>query len=85
MGFEFISKASSIIMGIVSLFKVGEGTSIEAFFRWVRLGWLMDFVYAHYNHIMAVLLVIFLSKWIKDWRWLLGIGIAFLLFVQFVL
>jgi phosphoglycerol transferase MdoB-like AlkP superfamily enzyme len=85
MGFEYVSKASSILMGAVSLIKVGEGNSIEAFFRWLRLGGLLDFVYAQYHYIMAILLVIFLSKWIKDWRWLLGIGVAFLLFVQFVL
>jgi hypothetical protein len=85
MVFEYVSKTSSILMGVVSLFKVGEGTSIEAFFRWLHLGGLMDFIFAQYHYIMAVLLVIFLTKWIKDWRWLLGIGLAFIVFVRFVL
>lgn len=81
--FEYISKGSSVAMGIVSLFKISMGTWVESFFRWLWLGSLVDFINEQYAYIMISLIVLFLSRWVKDWRYLLGIAIALLLFFTF--
>jgi hypothetical protein len=81
--FEYISKGSSVIMAIVSVFKLAENTWIEDFFRWMYLGGLLNFIYNYYPFIMISLIVVFLSRWVKDWRWLLSIGVAMLLFFTF--
>lgn len=70
-------------MGIVSVFHWTRGSWLEAFFRWVYLGGLLDFVYAHYTTIMTALALLFLARWIRDWRWLAGIGLAIWLFFTF--
>lgn len=81
--FEYISKTSAVLISIVSLFRISKGTWVESFFRWLYLGPILDLVYAHYIWIMICLIVIFLTRWIKDWRWLLGIGMALVVFFTF--
>lgn len=86
--FEYISKGSAILMSILTGIRlVGDelaGTWLDGFFRFLGLGVIIDFVVQFYAWMMVGLIVIFLSRWIKDWRWLFVIGIALAIFLMFL-
>jgi hypothetical protein len=81
LNFARISKLSSLLLGIVTFIRLTSGSKVEDFLRWIHLGGLLDFVLNHYNLIAPVLVVGFLLQWIKDWRWLAGIGLLVFLFI----
>lgn len=80
---KYLSKTSGFFIGFIGFLILVKGTWVETFFRWIFLGVILDFVYLHYVWIMITLTVIFFTRWIKDWRWLLFIGLLVYVFFSF--
>lgn len=83
--FEYISKTASVFLTILGFIMVIKGSVVEEFFRWIYLGFVLDFVYHFYVLITTFLVVAILARWIKDWRYLLVLGVFVFLFITFVL
>jgi hypothetical protein len=78
--FDYVSKIAGALMTIISLFRISNETALGDFFRFLGLGSLMDFIFSTYEVLMSILLVLVISRWVRDWRFLLG---AFLFFLAF--
>ena len=80
-----LSGLSGVLMTVLTFFKLVEGSNMELFLRWIKLGVILDVVYVSYGIIMSVLIVVFMFRWIKDWRILAVLGAIVFVFIQFVL
>jgi hypothetical protein len=82
---SYVTTSAQIALTMASFLTITEGTVVEDFFRWLHMGTFLDYFYMFHAVIVALLLVLVLFQWIKDWRWLLFLGALIFLFVQFIL
>ena len=81
---EYLSKLSWIGIFLVGLFTSAQGTWIEKFLRYLWLGGLIDFILAWNDYIITFFVVLFLMRWIRDWRWLIVIALVVFTFLKFL-
>ena len=74
-----------ILLSFVSLLMITKGTFIETFFRWIYLGFLLDFIFLHYAFLMAFLFIIILFKWVKSPYILAGALLVVYMFLTYIL
>ena len=81
--FSRLPTVASVVLTIITFFRLIRGTQVHLFFNWIGFGPFLDFIYLHYNLIAPVLISVFLLKWTKDWRILLFVAVLVFLFVTY--
>ena len=84
MVFQYLPQYSGVVSVLASIIKLSEGKWVEGFLRWAWFGWLVDFVFNWYEWILIVAGVIFMTRWVHDYRKLVLIACVIAYFVFFV-
>jgi hypothetical protein len=77
----YIAMVCTILFFCFSFIVLTNGSLIEQFMRWAWCGPIIDFVIASHKFLMPLFMVGIAMKWVRDWRILVGIGVAFLIFL----
>lgn len=84
-----VSSVAQVLSACFTLLVISQGSLIGDFLNWcfnlVRLGGFLDFLLSHVPVVGSVLAVLVLLKWCRDWRILAGVGVAFALFLSYVM
>ena len=81
---EWLSKIAGWLFVFVGLIAFESGSIMQKTLNFVHLGGIYTFIQLNVYYILPVLAVLFLLRWLRDWRFLLGIGVAFFIFIKFV-
>ena len=81
---EYLYLLDEAFLLLISFMHYSKNTVVEHWFTYFRLGSVMDFMYANYSWMFALSLTLMLTKWIKNWKVLIGIFIFVFCFMKFI-
>ncbi|MBI4155073.1 hypothetical protein HY498_03240 [Candidatus Woesearchaeota archaeon] len=79
---NFFARISGVLLFLLGLFLTAKDTFIEKFFRWIHVGFILDFIYKYNNFLVTGLILIILLRWIRDWRYLAILGLLIFIIVS---
>jgi hypothetical protein len=82
---EILHRMNKIFGAVVSVLNFSQYTRLEEILRKIYLGGILDFIYMAYPFLMSFVIVIETSQYIKDWRWLVAIGLSVFFIAKFIL